>query len=284
MVKSFIPKTFREALELLSENNLTIMAGGTDLMVKNRKWSGLAPGFKGDVLFVSQLAELDFIRRENEKIYIGAAVTLEKLLHEDNIPELLKEAISLMASPGIRHTATLAGNVGNASPAGDSLPVLYILNAKIVIESLEGGKIIPIEDFILGPGSKDMQRGEMIREIIIDDVKFDYVMYEKVGGRKSDAISKVSFAGAVSSVFHMASDIRIAFGAVAPTIVRYKEYEARFRDMPVSDLARMADMIKELYGPHIQPINDQRSTAVYRKNCALNVLGKFLSEAEKSYR
>jgi len=284
MVKSFIPKTFREALEILSENNLTIMAGGTDLMVKNRKWSGLAPGFKGDVLFISQLAELNFIRKENGRIYIGAAVTLERLLHEDNIPELLKKAISLMASPGIRHTASLVGNIGNASPAGDSLPVLYILNAKIVLKSLISERTIPIENFILGPGSKDIQQDEMIREIVIDDVKFDYIMYEKVGGRKSDAISKVSFAGAVSSVFGMVSDIRIAFGAVASTIVRFEEYETRFRDMPVSDIARMAEMIKELYEPHIQPINDQRSTAAYRKKCALNILGKFLAETEKSYR
>lgn len=253
-------------------------------MVKNRKWSGLAPGFKGGVLFVSQLAELDFIRRENERIHIGAAVTLERLLHENNIPDVLKKAISLMASPGIRHTATLAGNIGNASPAGDSLPVLYILNAGIVLESVEGEKTIPIEDFILGPGSKDMRSGEMIREIVIDEVNFDFIMYEKVGGRKSDAISKVSFCGAISSVFDMASDIRIAFGAVAPTVVRYRDYESRFRDMPVSDLVRMTDMIKELYSPHIQPISDQRSTAEYRKECVLNVLGKFLAEAERNYR
>lgn len=282
MVNSYIPETYKQALEILGKNNLTILAGGTDLMVKTRKWSGLAPGFKGDVLFVSQLKELDFIRREEGKIHIGATTTLEKLLHDENTPELLKMAIIQMASPGIRHIATLIGNIGNASPAGDSLPVLYILNAKIVLESIEAEKILPIEKFILGPGSKDMKSNEMIREIIIDDVEFDFVMYEKAGGRKSDAISKVSFAGAFSSYHGMLRDIRIAFGAVGPTIVRIKEYETRLKETYVLDLVRMGDIIREIYEPDIQPINDQRSTAIYRKTCALNILGKFLKEAEES--
>jgi len=284
MVNSYIPETYKQALELLADNNLTILAGGTDLMVKTRKWSGLAPGFKGDMLFVSQLKELDFIRREDGKIYIGATTTLEKLLHDKNTPELLKMAITQMASPGIRHTATLAGNIGNASPAGDSLPVLYILNAKIVLESIETERILSIEDFILGPGSKDMKNQEMIREIIIDDVEFDFVMYEKAGGRKSDAISKVSFAGAFTFSFGMVHDMRIAFGAVGPTIIRIKEYESRFKETQIRDLVQMSDNIKGLYNPGIQPINDQRSTAEYRKTCALNILGKFLSEAETSIK
>lgn len=280
MVNSYIPKTYKNALELLANNKLTILAGGTDLMVKTRKWSGLAPGFSGDVLFVSQLQELDFIRREKGKIIIGATTTLERLLHDENIPEILKMAIAQMASPGIRHTATLAGNVGNASPAGDSLPVLYILNANIVLGSIDDNRVVSIDNFILGPGSKDMKSNEMIREIIIDDIEFDFVMYEKAGGRKSDAISKVSFAGAISSAYGVVSDMRIAFGAVGPTIVRLAEEESRFKETYVGDLYQIIDITKDLYEPSIQPINDQRSTAEYRKTCALNILGKFLTEAK----
>ena len=282
MVNSHFPKTYKQALEMLVKTNLTILAGGTDLMVKTRKWSGLAPEFKGDVLFISQLKELDFIRKEDSKIHIGATTTLEKLLHDIDTPELLKLAIAQMASPGIRHTATLIGNVGNASPAGDSLPVLYILNAKIVLESIEAERILSIEEYILGPGSKDMKSNEMIREIIIDDVEFDFVMYEKAGGRKSDAISKVSFAGALKSSFGMVRDIRMAFGAVGPTVVRISDYETRLKETHVLDLVRMSDIIKDLYSPSIQPINDQRSTAEYRKTCALNILDKFLEESQTS--
>lgn len=284
MVKSYIPKTFLNALQLLNDKQLTIMAGGTDLMVKNRKWSGLAPDFKEGLVFVSQLGELNFIRKEEYNIHIGATVTLEKLLHDEQIPEILKKAIVLMASPGIRHTATLAGNIGNASPAGDSLPVLYILNAKVVLESINEEIIMPIEEFILGPGSKKLKSSEMIREIIIDDVEFNYLMYEKAGGRKSDAISKVSFAGAFTSDSGTVHDIRMAFGAVGPTVVRDRKFEQRFLGVPSWDISGLSDYVKEHYESKINPINDQRSTAVYRKSCALNILGKFLTECENSYR
>lgn len=250
-------------------------------MVKKRRWSGLPPGFSDDMIFISQLKELDFIRRENGKISIGANVTLEKLLHDIDTPDILKKAVASMASPGVRHTATLAGNIANASPAGDTLPVLYILNARIVIGSLEKEIVVPIEDFILGPGSIDLRRNEIIIEIIIDDTDFDFIMYEKVGGRKSDAISKVSFAGAVSSVFDMVTDMRIAIGAVASTVVRIREFELRLRETPVSEMAQISDMVKDLYEPLIKPISDQRSTAEYRKMCALNFIEKFLKNAGK---
>lgn len=284
MVNSYIPKTYSEALQLLFDNQLTIMAGGTDLMVKNRKWSGLAPEFRGGVLFVSQLSELNFIRKEEGAVHIGSTVTLEKLLYDDQIPYILKKAISLMASPGIRNTATLAGNIGNASPAGDTLPVLYILNAKVVIESINEETIIPIEEFILGPGSKKLKSSEMIKEIIIDDIEFSYLMYEKAGGRKSDAISKVSFAGAFLSDKGIVQDIRMAFGAVGPTVVRDREFENKFSGVPAWDVSDLSAYIKDNYEPIIKPINDQRSTADYRKKCAMNILGKFLTECENSYR
>ncbi len=281
MVKSYFPKTYRQALEILAKSNPAIIAGGTDLMVKKRRWSGLSPGFSEDMIFISQLRELDYIRRENGKIYIGANVTLEKLLHDKDIPEILKKAVASMASPGVRHTATLAGNIANASPAGDTLPVLYILNARIVIGSLERENVIQIEDFILGPGSIDLRRSEIIKEIIIDDTDFDFMMYEKVGGRKSDAISKVSFAAAVSSVFDMVTDMRIAIGAVAPTVVRIREFELQLIDTPVNEMAQISGLVKDLYKPLIKPISDQRSTADYRKMCVLNFIEEFLNKAGK---
>ena len=82
----------------------------------------------------------------------------------------------------------------------------------------------------------------------------------------------------------MITEIRFAFGAVAPTIVRDMDFEKRFRETPVGDLIKTADFIKEHYEPKIRPINDQRSTAEYRKACALNILGKFLTETKKSYK
>jgi len=211
-------------------------------------------------------------------------MTLEELLHHEDTPELLREAIKVMASPAIRHTATLAGNIGNASPAGDSLPVLYILSAEIVLASTKNERVIPISKFILGPGRTAIEPDEMIKEIIIDDVDFTTIYYKKVGGRKADAISKVCFAGCALRDGNKITDIRIAFGAVGPTVVRVEELEAAFlKEAPTEDaliedtseVVKATELISQ-YSSYIKPIDDQRSNAKYRKQIALNLLGDFL--------
>jgi CO/xanthine dehydrogenase FAD-binding subunit len=242
-------------------------------MVKKRSWAGLPPDLDKDALFISEIEELKYIRKSGGFIHIGSMTTLEQLLHDVNTPEILKKAIFLMASPGIRHIATIGGNIGNASPAGDSLPVLYILDAKIVIDGKGTERMVPIEEFILGPGKISMASREMIKEIIINDVRFDKVHYEKIGGRKSDAISKVSFAGGVSYRNGKIEEVRMAFGAVAPRVVRNRHLEKKCLDLTHKE-------IQEKYAEYITPIDDQRSNAVYRKKVCMNIIKRFMEKAE----
>lgn len=278
MVKSYIPKTYDEALELLDQNQMILMAGGTDLMVKKRNWAGLAPMFDKDVLFISELDELKYIKKSGGFIHIGSMTTLEEILKHKDTPKILKETILLMASPGIRHIATLGGNIGNASPAGDSLPVLYILDAKIVIDGKGTERMVPIEEFMLGPGKNSLADREMIKEIVINDVRFDMTHYEKIGGRKSDAISKVSFAAGAIYKNGKIDDIRCAFGAVAPTVVRRRELEATLRGIERTKLTQELERLQTGYGEFIRPIDDQRSTAVYRKKVCMNILKRFIEK------
>lgn len=198
MVESHYPQSYNEALEILSQKDITIIAGGTDLMVKRRSWSDTPPKFDNDVMFVSGLEELNYIDRHQSEVHIGANVTLEDILDHFHTPELLLEAIKVMASPAIRHSGTLAGNVVNASPAGDSLPVLYLLDAVMVLESTYGIRHVPIEEFIMGPGATSLANDEMVKEIIMTDHHFNHMVYRKVGGRKADAISKICFTGAAN--------------------------------------------------------------------------------------
>jgi CO/xanthine dehydrogenase FAD-binding subunit len=276
MVASYFPSTYGEALELLAERSLTIIAGGTDLMVKRRSWSDLPTQFDSDVLFLSGIEELNYIDRRGGNIHIGAGVTLEDLMDHFHTPKLLSEAIKIMASPAIRHSATLAGNIVNASPAGDSLPVLYVLEGVVVAESQKGIRHIPIEAFIKGPGKTDLQRDELIKEIIISDHHFNHTLYKKVGGRKADAISKVSFCGVADVKKNIVEDIKIAFGAVGPTVVRVKDIEDKIKGQSIDWLNQHLDTIHDFYEPFIRPIDDQRSSAVYRKTCAMNLLHGYL--------
>ncbi len=277
MVKSFIPKTYKEALNLLAKNKLTIIAGGTDLMVKNKNISGLLPKFKKDLLFIAHLTELDYIKKEKDTIHIGANVTLEKILDSFHTHSLLKEALSIMASPAIRHIGTIGGNIANASPAGDTLPVLYVLNTKIVVKSLDSERTIPINDFIISSGKTILKENELISEIIIPDNKFDYEVFLKVGARQADAISKISFAAIANVSDSIVSDFRVTFGAVGPRIVREIEIENNIIGLTTNELNSRCKEICDSYKKFITPIDDQRSSAVYRKKVSLNLLEKYIN-------
>lgn len=276
MVNTFYPATYSEALEVLSQNEVILMAGGTDLMVRRRSWSDIAPKFERDVMLISSLGELDYIDRQGSNVHIGATVTLENILDHFHTPELLMDALKVMASPAIRHTGTLIGNVVNASPAGDSLPVLYLLDSVVVLESADGIRHVPVEDFITGPGKTSINSDEMVKEVILTDHHFNHISYRKIGGRKADAISKICFCGAVDIKKNNIKDFRIAIGAVAPTIIRNKEIEASLIGKSVDYIKEHRVDIANMYEPFITPIDDQRSSAKYRKQTAKNLIIDFL--------
>ncbi|MBN2557295.1 MAG: FAD binding domain-containing protein [Clostridia bacterium] len=278
MVRSYIPKSYGEALDILSKGDLTIMAGGTDLMVKKRNRAGLLPSFQKDVLFLSGIKELSYINKENSSVRIGSMTTLEEILYSKQIPSLLREAAAIMASPGIRHTATLGGNIGNASPAGDTLPVLYLYNAMIIIESKRQTREVPIEEFITGPGRTTFGPGELIKEIVLEEAKFNVLYYKKIGGRKTDAISKVSFAAGAFARNGIVEDIRMAFGAVSPRVARDRGIEDSIKGTPAAGILDLAEEIRNGYGNIINPIDDQRSNAKYRKKCCMNMIDDFLGK------
>jgi len=275
-VRNIIVKTLDEALVLLNEGDYKLLAGGTDLMIQNRAWSNTLPKFKKDTLLIYNIEELKYIKEEEGFINIGSGMTLEDLKNHPLTPSLLVEALGIMASPAIRNMATIGGNIGNASPAGDSLPVLYILNALVVVESVENTRIVPISDFITGPGKKAIQNNEMIVEIKIPIEDFTNSSFQKVGGRKADAISKVSFAGVVEVKNNIIQDFRVAFGAVGPTVVRNQQLEKNVVGITIDSFKENIQKTIDEYSKVIRPIDDQRSNKEYRKTVALNLLKNFI--------
>lgn len=276
MVKHLIPSSLQEALEAIDHEPYKMMAGGTDLMVQNRSWAETAPHFTQNVMYIFNLEELNYIRVNQGVMYIGAMVPVARLLDHDVTPPLLKEALKVMASPALRNLATLAGNVGNASPAGDTLPILYVLNAKVVVASVDKERVIPIEEVIVAPRKLSLQSNEIIKEIQIPLDTFSHILFEKVGGRKADAISKISFTGAVLIEQGIIKDFRIAFGAVSATILRKKDIEQKYIGLTISELKQQKDTIVESYVSMIQPIDDQRSNKEYRKTVAINLFNHYI--------
>lgn len=276
MVSAHRPARFAEALRIRAEAEVTPFAGGTDLMVRWHRNSGLAPRFERPVLLLAHLPELHVIANIRSSLSIGAAVTLSELLLDARVPTVLREAAAQMASPAIRNVATLGGNICNASPAADTLPPLYCLNAELVLAAKWGERRVPIERFIVGPGKTELRQDELLKSIELPPASFDVSFYRKVGTRKANALSKLSFLGLSSLTDNRTLDVRIAFGAVAPTVVRSTRVESLLRIVTDVEMPSIRPQIIESYADLIVPIDDQRSSADYRKTVALNLLSDFL--------
>ncbi|MBZ0312521.1 xanthine dehydrogenase family protein subunit M [Clostridium butyricum] len=274
-VDGYLPKTINAALQILNSENVIVYAGGTDLMVRYKNETSLLPIFDKNILYIGQIDELKKVYENNEEIVIGAGCTLASLLRNEHVPEILKKAIRGAASPAIRNMGTIGGNICNASPAGDTLPVLYSLNSRcsVISEGLE--RTINIEDFIYGPRRTVLEKNEMLKSITIPKENFNIVHYEKVGARKASAISKLSFAGLCNVENGRVQDLRISFGAVGATVVRLKEAENLIIGRQINTLDKFIKEAIEIYDKNINPIDDQRSTAQYRKIVVMNLIKYF---------
>ncbi|AGK95496.1 FAD binding domain-containing protein [Clostridium pasteurianum] len=273
---TYMPEDLQEALEILDKDEVIILAGGTDLMVRRKNSSGLIPRFDKDTLFVNNLKELKNIYKDDSYINIGAGCTLSQISDNSIIPDYIKIVISDFASLGIRNAATMVGNVCNASPAGDTLPLLYALNAKMLIKSIKKEKLVDIKDFITGPGRHILNKNEMVTEIKLPLEIFNKFYYKKVGTRKATAISKLSFMGLARINGDVIEDIRIAFGAVAAAAVKSDVIEKSIAGKTFKEIALNKDNIAAEYSNFITPIDDQRSNKEYRKKVSINLLVDFL--------
>lgn len=276
MVEALRPAKLKEALQSIENGDKTILAGGTDLMVRKKRWSGVIPNFEKPVVFIGNIAELKELKLQRENIIIGAGCTFTDLIESDIVPEFIKTSALNVASPAIRNIATIGGNICNASPAADILPPFYAAQAILVIESLNSRREIPVENFIKGPGKTDLKPNEILTEIIIPNKVFNRAMYKKVGTRKATALSKLSFTALADIQAGYIKDIRMAFGAVAPTVVKSLELEDSLKGLTKDDAVKMLPEILEGYSKIIRPIDDQRSTAIYRKSVSLNLIEDFI--------
>ncbi len=276
MVKHTIPKNLNEAINYLYQGDYQVIAGGTDLMIQRRNSADLPPLFNSNLLYVFNLEELKYVIKEESQIRIGSMTSLETLLHHPDVPKLLKDVIGEMASPGIRNVATLAGNIANASPAGDTLVALYLMDAIVVLSSVNQNRYLPIEKVILGPRKTCIENNELIKEIIIPNHQFTQTSWVKVGGRRADAISKVSFAAAVTIDKGSVMDFRMAFGAVFMTVVRSRQIEKLYKNLSVKALKNDVQNIVFHYQELIKPIDDQRSNKTYRSQVSQNLIEDFI--------
>ncbi|MBC7004233.1 FAD binding domain-containing protein [Photobacterium sp. BZF1] len=292
MVNVYRPETLAQALDTLSMGKLTVFSGGTDLMVQHGVRAGMSPKFEQDVLFVDAIDELQYIasdEQQEQALYIGAGVVLADIEQHPLVPSVLRQSVAKIAAPALRNRATLAGNICNASPAADSLPALYVLDARVVLSSIRGQREMLLEDFIMAPRVTALKPDEMLTHIVIPQHDLPEEFYHKVGTRAANALSKLSVAGMARIKRYpkkapVIEEWRFAFGAVGPTVVRSRELESLVVGQSLETLAKpgFIEQVVGCYREIIRPIDDQRSTAAYRQQASLNLLTRWLEQLSRS--
>ena len=268
MVNGYSPVTLQEALEIRAAHDVVPYAGGTDLMVENRK--GVT------YLFLNRVPELKTITEDDTYIRIGSGVTFTQAIDSPLVPPLMKEAISRIAAPAIRNAGTFGGNLGNGSAKADSVLIEFVADAKLRLVSKDGDRIIPVDQFYKGRKQLDLAADELIGEILLPKTGLEHYYYQKVGGRNALAISRVSFAGVFAEKDGKITNIAAAFGAVASTVLRYKDIEATLIGKTVEEAKAMkADYLKAYADRMV--LTRGRVSAEYRKAVCMNLLGEFLN-------
>jgi CO/xanthine dehydrogenase FAD-binding subunit len=259
------PKSLAEALRLLrDEGPLVPIAGCTDVYVGLH--FGTVPARR--FLDLHALDDLRGIRRLGEALVIGALATYTDLIRSPLVRRrlpILVEASRQVGSPQIQNRGTLGGNIANASPAGDTLPVLAVAEAMVVLVRADGERRVPFGSFYTGYRGTVMLPDELIAAVEVPRVE-GRQWFRKVGTRAAQAISKVVVAAV------RAPHPRIALGSVAPTVVRVPRTEALLADG--GSVAEAQAVLMD----EIAPIDDLRSTAAYRRRVSANLLAQFWSE------
>lgn len=257
------PKTLDEALDLLEkykDKNIRILAGGTDLLVKMKTIN-----LKVDYLInIKNISELNFINT-NQGIIIGAVTPLSHIAREEEVKvkyTALYEGIMSIAAPAIRNMGTMAGNLGNASPAADTVPPLIAYGAEVKLQSKRGARTVLVEDLITGVGKTIMKPNELITEIIIPEInKNTGSAFLKKSRVKAD-LSKINLAIYLEREGNICKDCKIVFGSVAIKVLRAEKTEELLKGQIIN--SELINKVAEEVSSEIKPIDDIRSTAEYR--------------------
>lgn len=261
------PRTVKSALRMMADERLTPLAGCTDIYV------GLQFGAATSTRFIDlwPLDELRGIARRGTSLRIGALTTYTELiaspLVQRHVPMLAASAREV-GGRQIQHRGTLAGNIANASPAGDTLPALAAAQATLVLRSARGAREVALTRFYTGYRTSVLGPDEIIVAIEIPPI-VGRQWWRKVGTRRAQAISKVMMAAV------RGDEVRVAIGSVAPTVIRLPRTEALLAAGRPIDEAQAALM------DEVTPIDDLRSSAEYRRRVSANLLGRFWIETAR---
>jgi xanthine dehydrogenase small subunit len=274
----YSPTTLQDAFAILSDRDRTIkiIAGGTDLMVLMNAHQLDSSQF----LNIWQMDELRGISEEDDALRIGALTTYTQLIRSRPVQEFVPALVAASRTIGaiqIQNRGTIGGNIVNASPAGDTLPVLAVYESEIEIGSAGGTRRVPFSEFYTGYRATVLQQDELLLSVRIPKLREgERDCFWKVGTRRAQAISKTVLAVKARTSGTMVENISIGVGSVAPTVVRGTRTECLLKRSTLTP--ELVEEARKLIAEEIAPITDLRSTEHYRRTVTGNVLARFLRE------
>jgi CO/xanthine dehydrogenase FAD-binding subunit len=281
------PLDWREALEAKAAYPEAVpIFGGTDVMVE----MNFARGRPQAVLDLTRIPKMQEWGEDNGRLRVGAGVTYTRIIAElgNKLPGLAM-ASRTVGSPQIRNRGTVGGNLGTASPAGDGLPPLYVSQAEIEVASMEGSRLVPVSEFIVGPKTNALKENELISAFYVPEAEGPQ-QYSKIGPRNAMVIAICSFGLALHP---KRGKVGACIGSAGPTPIRAGDAENFIQSVlkegrlwesraqiQESALRRFGEMVASA----ARPIDDVRGTADYRRHSVGVLARRTLKWAWEEYR
>ena len=278
--KVFTARSVKEAVSFLSEygEKARFVSGATDLLMQLKRGEA-APEC---LIRLGEIRELDFITYdESGGLRVGSLTTVGEVANSQLIRSkfsILAQAAGMLGTPAVRNQATLGGNLCNAAPSADTAPPLLVLGATVKIVGKGGEKIVPLEDFFVGPGQTILGRDRLLAEIQVPNIPaHSGGAYLKQKRRQGADLAVVGVAALVVIRGEVLEDVKIALGAVAPTPIRARKAEGILKGRkPGPDLLEKSG---QAAAGEASPIDDIRGSANYRRELLAVLTTRAITQA-----
>lgn len=274
----FNPKNLKELHSIADkiDGKYYYLAGGTDINVQIKHEM---IGKDDNIIYINELSELKGIIEEEDEIILGSLTTFTQLLKSELMQKyfpILAENLQNFASPLLQTTATIGGNIANGSPTADIIPLLLVLDAKLILSGANGERTVMLNGFYTGYKKNFLAKGEIIKSIVINKNALNgaNTFYKKVGARKILTIAKVSLAAIWEMENSKIKRICLAAGSLneyARRLPLVEQYLLNKKKTEV-DLKKLEEILKQ----EVTPISDLRSDREYRFQVCLNLIKEII--------
>ncbi|MDZ7672253.1 MAG: FAD binding domain-containing protein [Halanaerobiales bacterium] len=277
-IEYFKPESLEEIFEILDENNgdTALLAGGTDLFIE-MKHKTRKPDY---VIDVKGLEELSKLEERDDGLFIGGTVTCNQIIESELVNKdykVLADAALEVAAHQVRNRATVVGNLCTASPGADMFPGLLVLKTNVLVESKDGSREIPLEEFATGVKRNALKENEVVKGLLVQKHASDgRGAYMKKRRTKGPDLSAIGVAGYLSKEEEY---LAFGLGAVAPTPVYIDVSDIFFGE---GSYEEKEEKILEEVVDNINPIDDVRSTKKYRIKMSQVYARRILSKLWKA--